>query len=100
MSFFFNLFFIFNYAYFYKPLTPKIFMQKSSLKGVKSELQKILKVANELSYLWESGNPLYGKNLKLTEYFVSQDETWHMSLKRKENKFYFESRYGDKPLSA
>lgn len=56
------------------------------------DLEKILKIADNFSYLWDDGAPLYGEKLSFTGYWVAQDEYWGMHVQRKEGKFSFTSR--------
>ena len=56
------------------------------------DLEKILKIADIFSYLWDDGAPLYGEKLSFTGYWVAPDEHWSMYVQRKEEKFSFTSR--------
>lgn len=56
------------------------------------DLEKILKIADNFSYLWDDGAPLYGEKLSFIGYWVAQDEHWDMHVQRKEGKFSFISR--------
>ena len=56
------------------------------------DLEKILKIADNFSYLWCDGAPLYGEKLSFTGYWETPNEHWSMYVQKKEEKFSFTSR--------
>ena len=69
-------------------LLRKDFLNQTCVK----DLERVLKIADNFSYLWDDGAPLYGEKLSFTGYWVAQDEYWGMDVQRKEGKFSFTSR--------
>ena len=66
--------------------------KEASLTELTRAFSEILRVSKEHSYLWDEADLIRDNYLGVAGGFISQDELFHIGIRRKDNKLYIEGK--------